>query len=208
MPRSTLASLLAVLVLALALAPAARAQSGAFAIVLGRPEFATSVVAGALANVPPDATSATVTLTLADASTHSLTTSAAQGWQFRFEDVYRNGPWLQLAALASSGDGASLPNQWGAEQRENFVAEHTRPLPQYTYPPDFPGRWYGYYGEAYGTPYAYAYNLPPGYDYRYAYGYGAGYGYFGAPYGYGGGYGYPYGYGYGYPYGYGWYPCR
>lgn len=214
MPRLPFVLLLAALVLAPLPAAPAAAQSAALTIALDKPDFATSVVTGSLKNVPSDATSATVTITLANGNTKSVTTTAAQGWTFEFKDVYMNAPWLQLAALTSNGTGASLPNFWQANQAANYVAEHTPALPEYTYPAGFPGRWYGYYGDAYGYPYAYGYGLPYGFPWNYGYPYGYSYGGAnyppGAYYGIPGGvpiYYYPYGYGYGYPYGAGYYAC-
>lgn len=229
MPRRLLLALLTMLLVAAMGGPAgsgALADETGFRIVLDQPEFAADTVAGSLQAVPSGAQSATVTLTLASGQTRSVQTNAAQKWAFTFSNVYMGVPWVQLAVVTSSGEGTSLANIWGVEQAANYTAEHTPKGPVYTYPPDFPGRWYGYYGEAYGYPYAYAYGLPayPGYPYYYP---GApivaGYPYaYGFPFVYGGygssGYGYSYPFGPSnwnvypagsgsYPYGQGYYSC-
>ncbi len=67
---------------------------------------------GVLLNVPAEATAASVTVTLSDGSTRTVTTSAAQDWRFTFSPLQTSatGPWIQVEALASTGMGASRRN--------------------------------------------------------------------------------------------------
>jgi hypothetical protein len=92
-------------------APPASAQlTGAFTIVLDPTTVGYAAPAGMLANVPSGATSATVTVTLADGSTQMVTTTAEKGWKFDFALPGGTGTWFQVTALTSNGAGASLPN--------------------------------------------------------------------------------------------------
>lgn len=157
MPRPLLALLLLALSFTPSLATPVSAQTGDFTIVLDVWGYNTSTVSGQLSNVPPGATSATVTVTLANGSQQSVTTSAAQNWKFDFGTLSSNGPWIQISALTSNGIGVSLPNNTGG----------------------------GIASAAYGPYSGYGYGYPPFGGWG-GYGYGGGYPFGGYGYGYGG----------------------
>lgn len=179
-----------VLVVAVLLAPfagstvAAQSVGAGLSIALDNPNSTGSSVSGSLANVPQNAQTATVTITLSNGSTQTVQTGAAQQWKFQFSDLNTPGPWIQLSALTDTGVGAALPNYYGGGGLDNAAR--------------------GVFGA--GVPYFYSYYGDPyliGYGYPYWGGYGYGYGY---PFSYGSAY-YPslywssYRYYYGYPYG-------
>jgi hypothetical protein len=166
------------------------ADNSGFTIELDTTTGASGTPSGTLRNAPQGATSATVTITFSDGRTSTVTARADNNWSFQFNEVGSFGPWIQIAALANTGQGASLanPRGGGLDQAANG-----------TFRPVFyvdPGTIYGY---GYGYPLyptgGYGYGGYGGYGYGYG-GYG-GYGYGYGGYGYGGYGGFPYGGGYG-----------